>query len=179
MVGASRVQTTPAEAVPSSWSRRMRPSTSVSSPAMPPKYHFTWTWPLVLASTSRANARNSRANAVPSGAAVAMRRRCGGSARAAVEPADTKSRMARAGLTPLHHTASRAVAGAELAAATFSFRLDGLRTRDDPRDIGIFRVRVGGAIAALGAAFIAPLGLLVVTFALRLLPISFRDGRLP
>jgi hypothetical protein len=38
---------------------------------MPPQYHFTSRFPLVCVSTLRAKARNSRAQPVPSGAAVA------------------------------------------------------------------------------------------------------------
>ena len=44
-----------------------------SSPAIPPMYHLTRTSPSLARSTSRANARSSRAQAVPSGAMVASR----------------------------------------------------------------------------------------------------------
>ncbi len=63
----------PADAVPSICPRSMRSPTCSSSPAMPPMMKRICSAPWVSCSTSRENARSSRAYEVPSGGATAMR----------------------------------------------------------------------------------------------------------
>jgi hypothetical protein len=97
-VGASMPHTA-AAATPSSWWRRTRSSAVGSSPAMPEKYHLMRSSPWVASSTSRPKARAWRAQAVPSGAEVAMRSvrgsACAASGRAASAPPSTSVHKAR------------------------------------------------------------------------------------
>ena len=60
----------------------MPSSVSGSSPVMPEKYQRTRTAPAVMASSSRAQSRRRLAQALPSGATVAMRMMIGSAARA-------------------------------------------------------------------------------------------------